>query len=155
MPTIVFQPVTTQLQVAASGAPVDPCGHIVDHLRSCYRTVMRFGIDCKQVRLIRWHWTAKGAKTLPMQTAFVSRNWAEPQPYPDLGEVWLYPRRWVNGSFPLVLPGDDHFCGAEDVWENGWAEGCPPELPKLIDNVPVCCGPPIGPLVFLLFPGTT
>lgn len=155
MPVIQLNPVTSMVNEPDHFPPVDPCGRVVDWVRSCYRTAMAFRADGKCVHLVQWHFAEKTALSLPFPTAFCSRNWAEPQPYPLLGEVWLYPRPWANGGFPLTLAGDGHFCGDQNVWEDGVTGDCPPGLPALIDGVPVCCGGPIGPLSLVLLPGST
>lgn len=80
----------------------DPCGRVVDMLRSAYSTKMVFEEGGEQI-LVRWYDAAPGARAAP-PSPFWSRNW-KPNDPPDytVGEVEGAPRNWCDGSAPAPI----------------------------------------------------
>jgi hypothetical protein len=124
-------------------------------LRSCYSTDMVFGTDTAVTAKVQWYWCDEGALALGIPTPFCSRNWTNPLPYPDLGEVEDAPRPWRNGSFPIAVPGQTGPCGNPTVWLNGWPGPTPTGLQRSNIGLAWCCRQPgtrPGEPLFLFFP---
>lgn len=126
--------------------PLDPCGRVVDLVRSCYRTTMRFAHGGPALP-VRWYFCDPDAQLLGMETPFTSANW-DPRKgeWDGLGEVVGATRTWDSGSTPTWATGQG-LCGSPDRWESGWEEG--EEIPELeydAQGMPLCCGSdlPIG-----------
>jgi hypothetical protein len=119
--------------------PISPCGRVVDLLRSCYSTRMRFGTDPLQSTKITWYFCEDGAENLGIPTPFNSRNYAEKGTWPELGEVEGARRDWADGSFPIPVPGTSGPCGDPAVWEFGYQGTIPPLFPTNDFGLLPCC----------------
>jgi len=125
---------------------LNPCGHVVDLIRSCYECdISLFADDVDQLTKIRWYFTEPGTPALPFDTPFSSRTWdIRENLVPDLGEKRA--RKWRGGlpPFPVSLGGP---CGTEEQWNEGASvdDEIPDTWPGSL--VPVCCPPPspVGP----------
>lgn len=116
--------------------PVNPGGLIVDMLRSCYETKMRFpGADPELVK-VRYFFVDNEVESVP-STVYNSLNW-EP-PIRGVGEVPGEKRKWVNGSAPEFTPGT--FFGTEEAWLGNTDA----ESPQVESNTWDCTGPPPPP----------
>lgn len=76
--------------------------------------------------------------------------------FPDLGEVWGAPRPWVDGDFPLPVPGTADPCGSAVVWEHGWPGPNPVGLTRNDYGLSTCCGGvmwPPGDFLLVFRPG--
>ena len=123
--------------------PIDPCGRAVDMLRSCYSTRMRFGTDPSQASKVQWYWCEPGAEALGIPTAFNSRNWILQDVWPALGEVQDVARTWRDGSFPVLVTGNNGPCGPpaikDRVFRDGWKGTVPPNFPRNDFGLLPCC----------------
>lgn len=100
--------------------PVHPCGSVVDCVRSCYTTTIRFAAG-GDPQPIRWFFTPPNAPLLGIPTVFDSRNWSEFRAtgtWPDpVGEVSGAGRTWSNGDTPFRdLQGYHGRCGPDAAW---------------------------------------
>jgi len=121
---------------------MNPCGLVMDWLRSAYSTTMRFR-DGDDPIAVRWYRADEGANAFPAFHAFQSQNWDDRQPTATgLGEQ-PGPRPWRSGVKPgNGYIGDDLSAGCAaaipDWWENGIPEG-EDFGPYDEDGVPICC----------------
>lgn len=128
---------------------------VMDLLRSCYSTKMRFFADSDQEIDVRWFWADEDAQIFPEHTRFGSGNWAdEPFHWNGAGEVLGAPRPWNDGA-PIDGLVGDHYCGPLATYQNGGTfPGVP--LEGLANGKCACCAPLDEPpcvLVFPLYPG--
>jgi hypothetical protein len=123
---------------------MNPCGMVMDFLRSCHRrNAVMFANDGTPVT-IRWYFCAPGARPFPALHAFGSTVWEYPESLrPSLGEsdftlTWDkghnpgYPGlrfqgaiSWFQEGIPpdvQVLPFTQTLCGRPTVWANGGIE---------------------------------
>ena len=86
---------------------INPCGCVVDVLRSCYRSEMNFFTDTVTPVAVKWFFVKPGARELPFPTAFASHIWDNEFSWnQSLGEnPMLISSSWVNGRTPLSAPG--------------------------------------------------
>lgn len=96
----------------------------IDFLRSCYATNMRFFPgDLSRLSGVFFYFSRPGAKVLPFETAFASRNYARGwAPTPGgavltIGE-WEGGRAWYGGQAPNSYSGR-RTCTPAVVWLNG------------------------------------
>lgn len=133
--------------------PFNPGGMVMDLVRSCYSTDMRFFPNRPDiVTRVRWFFTLPGAKDFPGHTRFGSGIWTDDkQNWPGLGEVLGAPRPWNNGQAPLGYTGEFFLGNLEDfVSGTPWPKFAP--LALLRNKVPVLAKPMPGG-VFLLGTG--
>lgn len=118
---------------------MNPCGKVVDLLRSCYRTQMRLKQGSDERTWVRWYFTRPGAPFLG-RTCFGSLNWGYDRLHPpEVGEVAGAPRAWVNGAVPGRYTGRGQ-CGSGEAFLHGIPADAPPVIPPLhADGVPMCC----------------
>ncbi len=100
---------------------INPCGCVVDVLRSCYRSQMNFFSDCTVPTTVRWYFTEPGAAAMPFPTAFASSNWENEWSWNGpIGEnQQLYTHAWSNGHTPRSVNGQRP-CGTADQFANGF-----------------------------------
>ena len=137
-PGAKYRPASWQ-EVQPGRVPFSPCQRIVDYLRRCYTTRMRFRADdLEAAEKIRWffldfHLERKyrppaivdgpALKVIPFATPFGSRNWlVDEWPEIPVGETWE--RRNSHGVQTSVLTGEG-LAGAESVWRTGATGGLP------------------------------
>lgn len=114
---------------------------IVDLVRSCYKTKMRFFRDRPDIETeVEWFFTEPGAKFLPFRTAFNSANWwADKTIAPLLGEISGAARPWRSGQPPAPYAGQSP-CGSAEQFLHGDAVPPSPPVERLANGMPVCCG---------------
>lgn len=84
--------------------PINPCGMVVDMLRSCYSTMVKFFVDSDLEIPVQWYFCDEHALPYPGHTLFGSGNWASSRDdWPGPGEVLGAPRPWNNGLMPRNL----------------------------------------------------
>lgn len=130
--------------------PIHPCGSVVDAVRSCYRTKMRFSPDTDLVE-VRWYLSPAGAPFLPRPTCFNSLNWATDGERDSdtglAGEVPGEPRPWSNGNTAgISRMGFKGSAGPDDYWLNGAPSPVWLPLELTSEGIPVACGGPPPPL---------
>ena len=117
----------------------DPCGMIVDLVRSCYEVNMGFfsnrpDLQCR----VRWYFADAGAVTLPFPTRFGSGNWATDKfGWTGPGEQLPRDRRWRNGANVPFYAGQFP-CGTADQFFNGTTYP-PAPFWRQADGTPYCC----------------
>lgn len=92
---------------------------------------------------IAWYPAAPGARHLPFDSAFMSRDWCKDfEELNGVGEVWGANRNY-NGR--LAIPGllGEHQCGDPDWFKFGvpYDAARPPQVIGP-NGIPECCGPP-------------
>jgi len=108
---------------------------IVDYVRSCYSTQMRF-TEGEAPVAVTWHFAKEGAGLFPGWNSFASRNWDSRQSLGDeIGEVGPYV--WSNGK-PLEYGNDMFTCDDLDWFDTGIPVGEVPPQPNP-DWPPDCC----------------
>jgi hypothetical protein len=112
--------------------PFDPCGRVMDFLRSCYEVEIKPFLDSNRRVTIRWYFTDEDAADFSFPTAFRSLNWGDRGP--GVGEVIGAPRVYRDGFNFTFYSGQGHICGLLDWFENG----APVDTP--IPNKLLCCG---------------
>jgi len=94
---------------------------VMDYVRSCYTTRMRFFRDNQLEIPVRWYFCKPNARIFPHYTRFGSGNWAgDKYDWRGAGEVAEIPRPWSNGE-TLALADGQHFCGSVDDFAQGAA----------------------------------
>lgn len=106
---------------------------------------MRFGSDPSQSALIRWVWAREGAQDLGIPSVFTSRNWDQWTNWPPLGEINDEERRYNSDEVFSSQPGTRGPCGSPTVWVNGWEGTIPPQFPRNMFGVALCCGGLLAP----------
>lgn len=109
---------------------------VVDLIRSCYKTRMRFSNDPEdQGSLVQWYWTEPGAGRLPYPTGYDSRTWEynEPWTWPVHGEILGGPRTFASGTRPTPAPATARPfpCGSPAQWS--------PAVPSAGEGAVNCC----------------
>lgn len=96
---------------------------IVDMLRNCYNTKMRFDPDSDTAIKVRWYWCDKNAKLLGFPTKFYSHNWDKDKrlPWQHLGEVKGVARPGTEGVNDSGNQGLEP-CGTPQQFTNGVRE---------------------------------
>jgi hypothetical protein len=110
---------------------IDPGGLIVDCLRSCYSTKVRFFPNDPTQTDVIWYFVPEDRPFLPFASAFASRNyddertdWPDGKQQPpagdgtEVGEVLGAPRPWRDGSDPIHYPGT-HVLGTAQQFAKG------------------------------------
>lgn len=122
---------------------------IVDLLRSCYSTKMRFYRDAPGVEtMVDWFFCEPDAKFLPFRTVFNSGNWwSDKTTSPPLGEVAGAPRPWRNGQPPAPYDGQAP-CGNDQKFLEGDALPPNPPIERLANGMPTCCAGGDGGLLY-------
>lgn len=124
------------------GSTIQPCGLIVDWLRSCYRTAMIVRTGDTAI-LVDWYFADPDAKCLDIWTPFRSHN-MEPdaRQVGNLGEQ-PGPRPWRNGRKPSNgWTGDDNSKACALMHSDWWLDGLgagDDSGPFNADLVPECC----------------
>lgn len=124
--------------------PFTPCGRIVDYVRSCYRTFMRFDPNSDTLTPIQWVFALPNAKPLGVPTIFGSANWAWTRdiPWSGLGEQRTIARPWFRGESRHPTSGR-FLC----VPPSAFTDSVPdPSQREKLDGfgTPVCCFAPHG-----------
>jgi len=127
---------------------LNPCGLVMDYVRSCYSTDMVFRTG-DPTQPVTWYFADAGAKDFPFWSPFASSNWVTRVALAGaLGEQpGLKP--WINGAKPINGGTGNDFAVkcAEEIrtwWENGIPTG-EETGPYYPDGQSVCCvdGPPV------------
>lgn len=121
---------------------MNPCGHIVDVLRSCYACDLRtFHDDPTKKTRVQWYFVPESRPTLPYPSAFGTRVWELEELDPDIGEL-NEPRPW-RGGLPPANVSTGGLCGSAEQWAHGCSSS--DALPALYPGtlLPTCCAPPI------------
>jgi hypothetical protein len=118
---------------------LDPCGRVMDYLRSCYSTAMRFDpTQPSQLRSVRWYFADPRAPVFLGSTPFRSRVTSNmTSDDGSLGEVHGQPRAWSNGKTPLPYPAPGS-CAPDSDFATGIALGG--AWPVGPNGVKACCG---------------
>ena len=112
---------------------INPCGMVMDVLRSCYSTQMQFSTGGPNVG-VEWYWCPPGAKLFSSRHHFASLNWdkGNDNGIHTVGEVPGAARTWRNGSIPGPYPGDhpagplaNFTSGCSGVPDLPWSGGMP------------------------------
>lgn len=105
---------------------------------------MRFGTDESQVAVVQWQFCQPGALPLGFPTPFVSRDHDAHELWPDIGEVQFAQR--VNTPTVGLSPasGQGQPCGDPAVWAAGYQGRIPPNYPRNLYGLTICCGSPMG-----------
>jgi hypothetical protein len=122
---------------------INPCGQVMDVLRSCYSTKMRFTNGGPEYD-VQWYFCPPGAKVFSGRHSYASLNYQTgrwPTSDTSIGEVVGALRPWRNGSLPA--PYDGQRIGGTAGW---FSSGCSghPDL--------VWGGTPAWPLACMLTP---
>lgn len=126
---------------------MNPCGSVVDVIRTCYSTDMRFFSD-DPTKITRVDWYKTTGPNMPFASSFGSKTYDRIEglvPLP-IGEVegtqkW---RGW-NPPYPID-PGPP--CGTSQQWAQGATAADPIPAQQPGSLLPVCCPPaPEGGLV--------
>ena len=120
---------------------MNPCGHIVDAIRSCYTVPCRFYRDSPtNVGQITWYFqNDPKAKGLPFPSLFYSRIYDRHEwPQELVGELYG-PAAW-SGGLPPAEVGSGGLCGTSEQWAEGALLGDPLPLVYPGTLLPVCCG---------------
>jgi len=151
-----FRPVSWAPQGGSSewGRSLNPCGLIMDMMRSCYATTMVFRDGDEPVPVL-WYFADEGALCHPSFNFGGSHNWQSR--VSEAGAIGEQPgpRFWSNGAKPANGGSGDAIakaCALEQVEE--WANGLGPGQetgPYDSEGVPICCK---GPCCECLIPDT-
>jgi len=129
---------------------LNPCGRMVDYIRSAYTVDVRFFHDSPATtRTIQWSFVPEETPGMPWAHAFGSRTWdLGEEEEPLVGEV-DGPRTWRGGTPPYPLPivgqlkiDNLGICGTEEQWKNGASIMDPIPANWLNTAVPRCCKRP-------------
>lgn len=105
---------------------------------------MRFGTDDSQVALVQWQFCQPGALPLGFPTPFVSRDHDSWEIWPEVGEV-QFARRLNTPTVGLSKAnGLAQPCGDPAVWANGYPGHVPPNYPRSVFGLTLCCGSTMG-----------
>jgi len=121
---------------------VNPCGRIVDVLRSCYTAEMRFFKDSPKKTRVHWYAVPDTAEVIPWAHSFASRIYErDDEPQEAIGELYA-PTPWRACSPPCPTTSGG-LCGDEAAWQFGVSVAAvvPPPYPNT--NVPTCCAQPL------------
>lgn len=105
---------------------------------------MRFGTDPNQVAVVQWQFCQPGAKPLGFPTPFISRRRDSDYIYPDIGEVMFSPTLNTPTIPTSLAPGTAEPCGDPAVWANGYQGHVPPNYPRNVFGLAMCCGAFMG-----------
>jgi len=121
---------------------MQPCGLVMDWMRSAYDVRMVFETDGDPFS-VKWFKAIGGAKTFPGFHAFPSSNWNSRQV--DDGDLGEQPGTfvWRDGSVPSNAgPADATAVQCATIRATQWTDGLqagPPFGPYDADGVPLCC----------------
>lgn len=115
---------------------------IVDLIRTCKTSQMRFYLSDGRTATVRWYFAPDGAIPLPFATPFNNQDWDEWHGAGStLGEDESAARgARYDGHDPGNASGTGPPCGSADQWLHG--QSLPPATPTPIDSVyslPTCC----------------
>lgn len=121
---------------------MNPCGRIVDLMRSCYKAQVAFFRDDPGILSgVQWYFVPETNPQLGLNNHFYSRIWErKDEPADPIGEQYA-PVPWRGGKppYPVSVGG---LCGTEEQWANGalLSDPIPPSWPGTL--IPKCCQPP-------------
>ena len=119
---------------------LDPCGQVMDVLRSCFKGKMRFREGDDPVT-VTWFFCRGDAAIFERPTIFRGTDF-ESTPYNNSGLGQQYPPRgsWRNGQRPALLAGMVSCLEFDPQW---WETGIPADevvnLPRTEVGEPLCC----------------
>lgn len=115
-----------------------PCGRVMDYLRSCYSTQMRYEAgDPTKVATVRWYFADPNQKGLSYPHCFGSLIWFSGQGNPLVGEVEGAKRVYAKGQ-KVGNPTTCAMTAPADWWINGQPPGTP-ALATAADGTPLIC----------------
>jgi len=126
---------------------LNPCGLVVDAIRSCYRVA----IVCRTgdpAILADWYFTDPGALALDVDSAFRSKNWESRDAVAGVVGEQPGARPWKNGKKPNNgYSGNTNSQRCARYHSDWWADGLGPgdeTGPFNVSGIPLCCvnGPP-------------
>jgi len=128
---------------------MNPCGLVMDFLRSCYQCNMVFR-DGDSPIPVKWYFASPDANAFPGWHKFGSANWVNRET--SAGALGEQPgtRAWRDGSPPVNAGTGNTFAVqcASQVNPSWWTEGIPSgeeSGPYNANGLPECCvtGPPV------------
>jgi hypothetical protein len=119
---------------------VNPCGRVVDYLRSCYTALVAFDpSNPGSLTEVTWFEAAPDALPLGVPTVFCSANWDDGKVVTPIGEQRKV-RGWVSPVSISVVPGAHQgICGSASAWMLGGPPGGATPINPLT-GLPFCCG---------------
>src|SRR5205823_2631316 len=130
-------PATWEIEEAAYKEVLNPCGCIMDHIRTPYRRKCRIFRDSDAVVTLSWFPAPEGAQYFPGSHLFASRDWRDRlEDWGRLGEIQEAKRRWTTGN-PLPKYLGQCIVGDPDWYVNGVPASATATTP-----LPSCCAPP-------------
>jgi hypothetical protein len=131
---------------------INPCGEVMDYIRSCYSTQMRFRTGDTPVS-VAWYFCPTGAKKFSSRHRYASLNNARGLYVDDgsIGEVPGAARPWRNGSEPAAYDGQ-RIAGTASDFDTGSPTGSTlswagtPEMPIacMLTPPPPCFTPQLA-----------
>jgi hypothetical protein len=114
---------------------------VMDYVRSCYSTKMRFfNDDPSRLSDVQWYFADPGASIFPGHHRFASLNWSSRElPSGPIGEVAGQPRPYSKGAI-AGRPLGTHFDGPRRYFSNGCPSGGA-GLNRTASGIPVDCVP--------------
>jgi len=130
------------------GGLVNPCGRVMDLLRSTYDVQMVFK-EGDPPKTVSWFRCQEGAQLFPEPHAFFSYNWDTDFPTGTIGEQRPGVRPWNNGQGPKCARGQGRVVGQLDWFAGGQSDSIIPASPRPVagGRTPgaCCCSvPPSG-----------
>lgn len=124
-------------------ATLNPCGLIMDYMRSCYECDMVFREGDNPVR-VQWYFVDEDAECFPGHHRFGSQNWIDTKINLSIGEQ-VSPRIWRDGSKPQNGGTGDTAaltCAESEEWQQWFKAGIGEGQetgPYTPDGLPECC----------------
>lgn len=121
---------------------MNPCGRVVDVLRSCYAVPFRFFHNAPDVQTdCEWYFVPDDRKVVPFAHAFGSRIYErEELPEWPIGERYQ-PHPWRGGQEPCPATRGG-LCGGERQWQEGCSISVPSPAVWPGSLIPICCDQP-------------
>lgn len=121
---------------------MNPCGRIVDVLRSCYAADFRFWHDSPKLLRCEWCFVPDDRPLIPFAHAFGSRLYERDDgDEPAIGERYE-PHPWRGGSCGCADPVGG-LCGSPKQWLEGTSIKEPLPATHPGTSVPKCCQLPV------------
>jgi hypothetical protein len=118
--------------------PINPCGYVMDFVRSAYTGQMRVYQGGGLVSA-SWYRTVGGAAAFPGAHVFGSRDWCDPRDNDGIGEQYP-PRGTYYDGVNKGLFSADQFCGSLSAFAFGGVAGIDPPLTIGQFGYSACCG---------------
>lgn len=99
--------------------PIDPCGMVMDVVRTAYERDCKFFRANDTVIPVRWYRAPETAKFFPVAHKINSLAWySSPWDAEGVGEVYAAISKWKSGFTPPTALGQD-FCGPLEYFRQG------------------------------------